>query len=377
MLVQIQDRHALSSLSLLSLRAYLQYNDWTDQGPWGMRPANIYTTERDFRTWEVLVPTRDTIADFAESMAAAIAVLAKVEDRSQLDVFYDVKGAGADVIQVRSSNGLAEKPLSLKQSATLLNDAYKMLAASARAVEKPQAAYRGKASAEVNEFLDRILPYSDLQSYDLRLHSPVSAEIGEQADFGDEYNIPFPRKATYRLSEALSHTEKALEHAISKDTLETFKEFVCKGVSANLCTSIAEMSKRGNGVSIDLKWANVRPSRINNSHFEFSLDSAQILHQASKEFIRNEPSMDEEVVAQVVQLKREPEEFDGWATIVSVFDDHTLRMDVKFERAVYETVIGAFKDHATISLLGDIYPLGRGYELRNPRKVLILSEEYD
>ena len=308
-------------------------------------------------------------------MAETVAILATVEERSQLDVFYDLKGAGADVIHVRSTNGLATEHMSLKQSATLLDDAYKMLAASARAVEKPQAAYRGKASAEVNTFLDRILPFSDLQKYTLRLHSPVSVEIGEQRDLGDEFNIPFPRKATYRLSEALRHTERAIERAICKDTLEPFKEYISKGISANLCNSVSELAKNGHGVSIDLVWAGVRPANIEDSHFEFSIDSAQILDQASKAFSRNEPSLDEDIVAQVVQLKRDPKEFDGWATIVSVLDEHPMRMEVKFEQPVHNTVIGAFRDHANISLLGDIIPSGRGFQLCNPRRVMVLSEE--
>ena len=106
-------------------------------------------------------------------MAESVAVLATVEKRSQLDVFYDLKGAGADVIRVRSANGFANEPLSLGQCATLLNDAYKMLAASARAVERPQPAYRGKASSNVASFLDKVQALPIHQGYTLTLHSPV------------------------------------------------------------------------------------------------------------------------------------------------------------------------------------------------------------
>ena len=144
MLVQIRDRKALSSLSIMSLRSYLMSREWTNAGPWGERPATIYAKEQDGRIWEIIVPNRDTVAGYAEGMADVVAVLAESEGRSQLDVFYDLKGSGADVIRVRSVNGLANQPLSLGQSAVLLNDAYKMLAASARAVERPQAAYRVK-----------------------------------------------------------------------------------------------------------------------------------------------------------------------------------------------------------------------------------------
>ena len=105
--------------------------------------------EHDGRRWEILCPHRDTIADYAESMAEAIAIFATVEDRSQLDVFHDVAGAGADVIHIRSPNGTANGTLSLRQNAKILNDAYNMLASAARAVENPKAAYRGRISGNV------------------------------------------------------------------------------------------------------------------------------------------------------------------------------------------------------------------------------------
>jgi hypothetical protein len=315
------------------------------------------------------------VADYADAMAESVEVLAAVEERSQLDVFYDLKGAGADVIRVRSANGLANEPLSLGQTATLLNDTYRMLAAGARAVERPQAAYRGKASANVENFLNGVQPLPGHRGYALTLHSPVSVEIGGQTDMGDEYHVPFSRQVTHKLAEALDHTATAIEEAVSKNTLDPFKLSVGHGVSANLCASVSELARKGQGISIDLEWADVRPASAPDSHFRFTVDSAEILQQASKSFSRNEPSHDEEIVAQIVQLEREPDEFDGRAILVSVWDDRTVRMNVEFGRSVYDTVINAFRDHATVTLLGDIHPLSRGYELRNPRNVLVTPEE--
>ena len=375
MLVQIRDRKALSSLSLVGLRAYLEARGWENQGDWGKRPATIYAKEAGGRTWEVVVPHRDTIGGYAEGMAEAVAILAETEERSQLNVFYDLKGAGADVIRVRSSNGLAEVPLPLKESAAFLDSTYKMLSASARAVEKPQAAYRGKASANVENFLSNILPVPRQQGYALTLHSPVPLEIGGQADFGDEFYVPFSRQAVYKLDDALNHTETAIDRAIATNTLDHFKQFVDEGISANLCASVSELAKRGNGIFIDLEWADVRQTNRSNSHFQFSNDSAEILHQAWKSFSRSEPSHDEEIVAQVVELAREPSEFDGRATLVSVWDDSTIRISVEFEQAVYSMVIKAFERQTGVSLLGDLHPIGRGYELRNPRNLRNVPEE--
>lgn len=96
MIVQIRDREALSSLPITNLRAYLVSRDWSDQGHWGERPATIFVKERDGQDWEIIVPHHDTVAGYAEGMAEAVAVLAAVEERSQLDVFADLAGIDAD-----------------------------------------------------------------------------------------------------------------------------------------------------------------------------------------------------------------------------------------------------------------------------------------
>ena len=357
------------------MRGYLNARGWKDEGPWGSRPASVFTPDRDDTNLEILVPTRDTVADYAEAMAEAVAVLAHHEDRSQIDVFYDLQGAKSDVVRLRSSNGLANERLSLSQSAELHSNAYKLLAASARAAERPQPAYRGRLSTKVEDFLNKVLPLPSQGGYDLTLHSPVTVDIGGQADMGDEYHVPFSRQVTYKLAEALTYIASAIEDAFVKDTLDAFKTHVNKGVSANLCASVSELATRGQGVTIDLEWADVRPSDRSDSRFPFTLDSAEVLLQASRALSRNEPSLDEQIEGQIVQLAREPDEFDGRATLVSTWDGHPIRVAVKFEQSVYETVINAFRGQSYVSLLGDVYPMAKGYELRNPRNLLVVSEE--
>ncbi len=376
MIVQIRDRAALSSISVVSLRAYLNSRGWTDAGIWGERPITVFTKEHAGRQWEILLPHRDTIGGYAENMAESVAVLASVEERSELDVFYDLAATGADVIQVRSVNGKARESLSLRQSAGMLNDAYRMLEAGARAAEKPRAIYRGKLSADVAEYLDSVHPLPGYaQGYALTMHSPVPVGFGRQEDLGDDFHAPFPRRVTIKLAQGLRHSSKALERVVSSDTLEPFRESVDSGVSANLCDSLAELAKQGDGIAIDLTWAGVRPSNVLDSSFRFSPASADILMEAAKSLRRREPSYDEQIAGLVIRLEREPPEFDGKATIASVWEGRLTRMKVDFEPEAYDVVISAFRDQTEVSLDGDVYPIGRGYELRNPRNLAVVPEE--
>ena len=374
MKVEIRDREALSSLSLLSLRTYLKSRGWIDEGEWGKR-ATIYSTENEGKRWEYLCPLRDTVVDYAECMAEAVEILAKVEERSELDVFHDLAGAGADVIRLRSLNGVAREALSLGQSVEMLSDAYDMLASAARAVEKPKATFRGKVSANVADYLNDVQPLPSYhEGYALTLHSPVPAGIGTQTDFGDAFTAPFPRRATSQLARALGHTTHAIAKAVVENTLEPFRQGVGKGVSANLCDAVAELAINGRGIEIGLFWADVRPSNIPDSHFQFTENSADILTEAAKFLRINEPSLDERIMAQVVRLERQPNEFDGKAVILTSLDGRFVHLKVTFEQSVYDMVIQAFQERSLISMTGDIYPEGNGYVLKRPHNLTFLED---
>lgn len=374
MKVLIRDRDAMASVKTLNLRSYLQSGGWENGGTWGER-ATIHSKEHGGRTWEVLVPLRDTVSDYAESMAEAVAVLSAVEERSQLDVFRDVQGAGADVIPLVSLNGMGQATLSLRQSADLYKDANDLLAAAARAAEKTQAVYRGGMSAAVAEYLDQVKPMpSYYAGYSLTLHSPVAAWLGgEQLEINDA--APFARRVTLRLADALQSANTAISAAAASDSLAPFQHAVSSGVSANLCDAVAKLAKGGHGIGIGIKWAAVRPPVNPPSNYRFTSQSADILEEAAKHFRRNEPSYDENITATVVKLEREPQEFDGRALILSLREERTVRLSVRFEPAAYDTVIQAFRERTPIALDGDIHPVGAGYELRSPRNLRLVDDD--
>lgn len=376
MKVEIRDRDAMASLKTLHLRSYLQSRGWDSGGFWGER-ATIHIKEHGGRNWEILVPLRDTVADYAEAMAEAVAVLAAVEERSQLDVFHDLQGAGADVIPLASLNGIGKESLSLRQSADLYKDANDLMAAAARAVEKPQAAYRGGMSATVANYLGQVKPMpSYYEGYSLTLHSPVAARLGEQLEFSSD-DAPFARRVTLQLADALQSANAAVNDAAASNSLAPFQQAVASGVSANLCAAVARLAKDGHGIGIGIKWAAVRPPGKPPANYRFTSQSADILEEAAKHFHRNEPSYDEKVTATVVKLEREPQEFDGRALILSLREERAIRLQVQFEPAVYNTVIRAFQERTPIALDGDIHPVGQGYELRNPRNLRPVEDDSD
>ncbi len=375
MLVQIRDSAALSSISIVSLRAYLNSREWTDAGVWGERPITIFAREHDGRTWEILVPHKDTIAGYAENMAETVAVLADVEGRSQLEVFYDLSATSCDVVRLHSLNGVAKEPLSLRRSADLLQGSYSMLGYAARSVDNPSAAYRGGPNAEVADYLDNVRPIPGYtEGYSLTLHSSVPVGIGTQKDLWGNEQLPFARRVTNRLAEALRYAENAVSETIRQDNPDPFVDAKNHGVSANLCDSVADLAKKGKGIEINLIWAGSNPTNVQTARFPFSKNSAEILDEAAKFLRTNEPSYAERIRAQVVKLEREPDEFDGRADILTSRDGQLTRIKVEFHESSYAMVIEAFRDHRLISLTGDIHKIGNRHELRQPRGLSIVSE---
>ena len=380
MKVQIIDKQALSSISIEGLTSYLQTREWISGGQWGNRPAIIYTKEDVGRSWDILVPTNTDVADYAIGMAEALEILATIEDRSQLDIFYDLSTVGADVIRLRSINGIAQEPISLRQNADLLEGTYGMVAAAARAAENPRAVYRGSHSSNVTKYLENVRPLPEYaEGYSLTLYSQMPANTGNSRRNGR--HEPFARRATNKLAQALEHAKAAISESADSVAIDLspFKNAVDYGVSANLCASVANIVKKGKGVDIGIQWAAARPANVPNSNFRFTEDSADILNDAAKFFRDTEPSDEssygERLIAQVDRLDRGLYRFDGRAALSVWRGSHRarIRIKVKFDKPDYERVIQAFQGNRKISLIGDMHRVGKTYELRNPRN-LIISE---
>ena len=374
MKAQIRDKQALSSISIEGLTSYLQTRKWINKGKWGNRPAVIYTKKHARRHWDILVPTDTDVGDYAIGMAETLEILATIEDRSQLDIFNDLKVAAfSDVIRLRSINGIAQNPISLRGKADLLEDAYGMVAAAARAVESPRAAYRGGPSAEVAEYLDNVRPLPEyVEGYSLTLCSQVYESAGNKQNL-NEPDVPFARRATAKLAQALERAEAAISESSPNDAISPFKNAVDYGVSANLCASLASIIQKGKGVEIGIQWATDRPANVPNSKFRFTEDSADILNEVAKFFRVYEPSYGESL--RVIAMEREPDESDGRADLLAWRDSHLERVKVEFDKIAYARVTQALKEHKEISLNGDIHLVGDSYELHNPRDLSIIGQE--
>ena len=374
----ITDDAALGSISSDSLRAYLPLHGWREAETWADR-ATVYAIEHDGRTWEIFIPLLDTVADYVSNIARSISLLSEIEQRSQIDVFYDVSAAAADVIRLAALEQPRSRKLSLHQTSHLHEDAYELLAAAARAAEMPRPAYRGRKSEHVARFLDHLTPVpGDFERFALTLHSPVPAQFGPHDMFSGDREKPFSRRASETLASALQALQTAISESRKAKDLGPFDSAVPAGVSANLCSAVAKLTEHaaehGDTVMIAVNWAAVRPaSTVPASRFPFRKHTFDLLENAAVHLRSGASYLDEHVVAEVVRLEREPKDFDGRATLLAELDNRTRRVDVEFAKADYQAAIEAHDQKLPIELDGDLHPAGRVYELRNPRNVRLLN----
>ena len=384
MRARVDDERLLLSISSVALSAYLEQHEWTLKGRIPGRSA-VYSREEGGKRWGIQVPERDTFPDHAESIARSIETIAEVEQRTELEIYRALAGTGADTINITALHAPDAAHLSFHDAGHLLNDSYRLVAAAARAAERPRPAFRGRASAAVTTFLNSISPAPLVfDAFALTLFSPVPLSYG-QARLPNNGGglqsapVPFSRRAVAGLASGLGATAQAIVDVRTQDDLAPFDDAVHSGVSANLCSALLGLMKLsgefGGGITVDVRWAATRPRNgKQTASIPFSAHEVEIVQAAGNRLRAGAFYPDEQVLADVVRLEREPEEFDGHAQLLAEIDDHSRRLSVTFDPTDFHTVITAFQEHRQIELDGDLHPAGRGYELRNPHNVRLLED---
>ena len=97
MRVTITDKEALRALSWKAVKTYLDAAGWQQVEDVPGKSVAYQHTDKDGRLWEILVLLRDDLADYVSRMGDAVSTLARVEDRSELEIYEDLAALDANV----------------------------------------------------------------------------------------------------------------------------------------------------------------------------------------------------------------------------------------------------------------------------------------
>ncbi len=368
--VQIRDAAALRQVSPFMLRSYLQARGWVHQETWHNR-IMIWSMTSGEHVSEALLPLREQSDTYAVRISELLALLSEIEERSQLAVYYDLIGAGADVIRLRPLNGAGQSGWTLSESVDFLTRARDLVAAAARSAERPgEPVYRGRASGQVTDYVRSVRPLTGYEAGpELTLHSIVPAGHGVQEDLGDAFRAPFPRQAVIALNNGLREADRTAVAVLGGGGIaDVFEEAPSQGVSANFCDAVAALARHGHGIGVRLAWATVRPTDVYDGEFQFPESTADVFMQGAELLRQNSPSPNEHVIGEIVGLDRQRrEEFDGQSVLVCELDGRPVALQVQFDTLDHDEVWRAFRDSITVSVDGDIHRDGRRYFLKNPR----------
>ncbi len=374
--VQIRDTEALRRVSPTMLRAYLEAHDWVHEQTWRDRIL-VWSGTHGEDVREILMPLREQSDTYGVRIAEAVEVLTVAEERSQIEVYYDLIGAGADVIRLRPLNGAGQSGWTLGESVEFLTRARDLITAAARAAERPgQPVYRGRASGEVTEYVRGVRPLPGYEAGPaLTLHSQVPAGYGVQLDMGDPFKAPFPRRAVTALNGGLREASRTADAVLAGEKIEdALKEASSQNASANLYDAVAALARRGHGIGISVAWAGVRPADAPGGEFAFSESAAEVFTDGAELLRQNSPFRDAHVTGEIVRLDRQSrEEFDGHSVVLYELDGRPIPLHVQFSVEDQEEVVRAFRNSIDISVVGDIHREGRRHFLRNPHDFLVIG----
>ncbi len=106
--VALRDQAALNAMKPLEMAAYLRAKGWRKEADLDGKGSLWLQALADGEEFDVTLPLKHDLADYALRMGELLRTLAVVERRSELEVLRDVMTTTADLVRVRAPSHSAE-----------------------------------------------------------------------------------------------------------------------------------------------------------------------------------------------------------------------------------------------------------------------------
>ena len=382
MKVAVQDAAVLRALKPLEMTAYLRTKGWRLEADLNGKGSLWLKQEQGCPEFDVTLPAKREMADYALRMAEVLRTLAESEGRSQIEVLSDVQTTTADLIRVRTLSREAEDgTLPLDQAAMFVERSRDMMLAAACAALDKRPFYAKRKAQQAMDYLGHVrMGQTERGSFVLTILSPVAPELrpAQGSLLPSDPDEPYERQVTHTLMDALGALDEAARTAAERGDMTSFQTAVSRGVSANLCDAVAGLSSVGidAGLDIMVSWSRSRPvERGTPARVIFGSDSVQIIKEAGRRFRDTAPFEDFEAEGVVTRLDRGPAATEGDVTVTGNVDGQMRRIVVRLGTEAYSDAVRAHDDRRTVKCIGDLLKEGRGYRLQNPRHFQVLPAD--
>ena len=358
----------------LELAAYLRANGWRQEADLGGKGGLWLFQSSDGREYDVTLPARRDLADYALRMSEVLGTLAEVERRSQLDVLRDIQTTTADLVRVRAPSRDAENgTLPLDQAVAFVECSRDLLLAAACAAIDKRPFFAKRKAQQAMDYLGHVrMGQTERGSYVLTILSPVAPELrpAQGTFLPAEPEDPYERSVMRTLMNALEALDRATREAAVGGNMTAFQSAVSRGVSANLCDAVVGLSavSPGDGLDIQVSWSRTRPIDPETpSRVVLGNDSIPIIGEAARQFREIAPLEDAEIEGFVTRLDRGREAKEGDVTIEAGVEGKLRRIVLRLGTETYSQAVQAHDERRPVRCTGELVKEGRGYRLKDPR----------
>jgi hypothetical protein len=379
MKVQIRDKAVFDRLNPSDVAGYLRAANWDEIEA---KPGAYSTWAKPYgkETAKILLPIDRGYLDFALRMADLVALLASVENRSQLAVVDDIQTAGMDVFRIQLDVGdSANGTISAERGSAVYDNIPELFSAAACAAQGPRIYYATRKAQAVQDFIKQLrLGQTEFGSYVVRVLSPVPPPLHDLFGAAGE---PFERKAAETLLRGLAALRSASDAALATGDGKAFESAVTSGVSANLCAAVAriagEESQIKDQLIVRMTPAKTRPMPVEIPQIiTFPGDRIPIIREAARILKDIAPQEEQRIKGYVIKLQTTDEKAlpAGPVTISTVIEGRQRKVTIVLPQEEHAKAIQAYRDGAEIACRGTLKKTGQHWSLQDPGKITILSE---
>lgn len=375
---------AAATLSVANIVAYLQHLGWSR-----------VTNRARYSVWlspggdhDVVVPADSRVGDYALRVSELVQTVAAACNEPALTVVRNIAAVGTDIIRLRMQHPRSRSgTLPLDEGVAFVQKTRDLVLAAACAAAEAREVFYSRKPAKAVDYMKRArLGQTEHGSFIVTVESPIPLDTDPVGTLRLPGLEPPPapayeRKVTETLLAAVGAAIEAAREADDHGSFLPFREAVHAGVSANLCSAIADLCDLTEASSIDVRvsWSSTHAvSQSLPEQLTIKPAIATVLRDAAARFTVARPEPNVRLQGFVVKLDRDTSQVNGRVTLRCQMADGTPRsIRVTLWGDDYKKCVAAHDSKNLVSLRGELDRSGRHWELRGPRDIEVLRDPDD
>lgn len=358
--------------------AYLRARRWREREYHEGQYA-VWERKIDGEAVEILLPLNNAYRDYDTRIAEVLRTLEAVEQRSQLDILFDLRTVTHDVTRISADGeALIDGTISLQGGAQFVACVQRLVLAAASGAVQPRSVYGASFPEAAAAFVQQVRIGIVHGSFTVAVCMPIAAEAQQVRISSQE--MSFARRVTLQLIQTLHTLSDAADRARRNETLEPLLEVAPGGVSADLCEALIGLyeGSQAEQIRFSVTWSPLRPPPAGTvSDVTLPAGVVPVLQETVRVLYATAPREDVTVQGFVVRLEPATHASQGRATIHGLFDGAFRSIVCDLAGEDYRRTLHAYERRQMIRCTGDLVREGETYVLRNPHAVAILDTNQD